>query len=286
MGYVKAIQSGNLLEIFEYEKSLPIRRKKRRKDSYRKQRDKNRPRNSASIQRARASFKRLVRANLIGGQNPALFTFTMFEKLSYSASCRLFTRFISRLGRGRDSEFRYLAVPEFQKRGAVHWHVLIWGLPEHYACQGTWKKRGNRWVFQHECPAGRQCERRTRRISRLWLRGFVDGVVTDGSPRLATYLTKYLQKSMHDKRSSNKKTYYASHNILRPMHVESDSEFVKELLREQVIPSYPHLTERTYDTEWLGKVVYKQYETSYDCKAAERNLAEGDPQVREREEDW
>jgi len=274
MGYVKLIQSGNLLEIFRYEKDLPIRRRKRGKDTYRKQYFEGHARSVASVQRARAGFKRIVRANLARGENPALVTFTMHQKLPYSASCRIFTEFIARFGGNRGTEFRYLAVPEFQKRGALHWHVLIWGLPEHYACKGTWAKSGKKWFFVHLCEAGRQCERRTRSISRLWLRGFVDCIITNGHPRLATYLTKYLQKSLHDRRTFGKKAYHASRNIMRPMSAASGSETFKAILSEHIIPDVKPLTEREYDTEWLGKVVYKQYETSYDCKRLESDGTE------------
>jgi len=164
--------------------------------------------------------------------------------------------------------------------------VLIWGLPEHYACKGTWYKQGNRWRFKHECEPGRQCERRTRVVSRLWQRGFVDGVVTDGHHRLATYLSKYLRKAMHDKRSRGQKAYYASHNILRPLSIGTDSENIQALLREYVIPEHDHLTEKTYHSEWLGKVVYQQYETSYDRKTNGRNGPEDSQQDGHGEEVW
>jgi len=275
MGYQKVIHSGSLLEVFTYEKNLPERRKVRSKDSYSKQRYAPRPRHPDSIRRARTSFKRLVRINLSRESNPSLFTFTMHQKLSYGASSRIFTRFIARLGTGRGKRFRYIAVPEFQKRGAVHWHVLIWGLPKFYACQGSWKKKGKYWIFNHECPSGRQCERRTRVISRLWLRGFVDGIATDGSPRLSTYLSKYLSKAMHDQRSLGKKTYHTSHNILRPMHASSSSESIQAILQENVIPDQQPLTEKEYPSEWLGKVVYKQYEISYDRKRTATDDSQG-----------
>jgi len=276
MGYVKVIHSGSLLEVFRYEKSLPIRRKKRAKDSYRKFYHSDGPRSEDSIRRARASFKRLVRVNLAGSGNPALFTFTMHQKLPYRASSKLFTEFAYRLGKRSGKEFRYIAVPEFQKRGALHWHVLIWGLHEEAACIGEWKKKGKYWFFDHRCSPGRQCERRTRVLSRLWLRGFCDGIATDGHARLATYLTKYLSKSMHDKRTFGKKSYHASRNILRPMYVGSGSAAVASILSEHVIPNVKPLTEREYPSQWLGMVDYKQYEiNSYDSKGSNAHDSEG-----------
>lgn len=162
----------------------------------------------------------------------------------------------------------------------------MWGLPEHYACQGEWKKKGRYWFFQHKCPPGRQCERRTRRVSRVWLRGFVDGVATDGSPKLASYLTKYLSKSMHDIRTFGKKAYHTSHNILRPMHVGSGSEDIAAILKEHVIPNSQPLTHRVYPSEWLGEVDYKQYEIAYVSKGPESNGIEGTAQGGSGEDEW
>jgi len=271
MGHVKMIQSGSILEVFEYEKNIPDRKKKRSQDSYRKQRNKTDPRHPSSIRRSRSAFTRLVRSNLVGDANPSLFTFTLHQKLSYSASSRIFTDFALRLRGIAGGGYRYIAVPEFQKRGAIHWHVLIWGLHVCPACIGTWKKKGKKYHFEHKCPPGRQCERRTRVIARLWLRGFVDGVVTDGSPKLATYLSKYLSKAMYDIRTNGKKAYHTSHNILRPMHVSSSNSSIQTILREHIIPDSQPLTIKEFRTEWLGKVVYKQYETSYDRTRPKNN---------------
>jgi len=282
MGYLKLIHSGSLLEVFHYEKNLPIRRKKRSKNSYRKQYREDHPRSPDSARRARASFKRIVRVNLAGDRTPSLFTFTMHQELPYRTSSRIFTDFAARLRRHCGKEFRYIAVPEFQKRGALHWHVLIWGLQYAKACRGRWIKKGRNWIFIHECKTGRQCERRTRVLGRLWLRGFVDGVVTDGSPKLATYLTKYLSKAMHNKRTFGKKTYHTSRNILRPMHAASGSESIQAILQEEVIPNKKELTKKEYRSEWLGKVVYKQYETSYDRNEARPH----DPEVRAEKRRW
>jgi len=253
MGHTKIIRSGNLIEVYQYEKSIPVRRKFRQPDTYRKGSRGSRPRSADSLRRASKVFRRIVRANLVGDEHPSLFTFTMYQKLSYGASVRIFTRFIVRLRRDYGGEFRYIAVPEFQQRGAVHWHVLIWGLPPHLACVGYYTKYG----FREECTEDRQCERKTRYFARLWLTGFCDGIFTDGSPQLAGYLAKYLSKTMSDIRLSGKKAYYASRNILRPMCVSSAnlSQYFGEIIGVDNSPLHIH----EFNTQWLGRAIYKQY---------------------------
>jgi len=259
MGYTKIIRSGAIIEVYEYEKDLRAPRHRSQPQNRREGIKLIRPRSQNSLRRARVAFRRLVQSNLVGDVPPALFTFTMYQVIPYAASSRIFTKFAARLRRVYGSEFRYIVVPEFQKRGAVHWHALFWGLPENLACKGHFERKGSYKKFIHECEPGRQCERRTRHISRLWLRGFSDGLVTDGHPKLAGYLSKYLSKTMQDPRLRGKKAYYASHNFLRPMSSASSNEFIKSIYVNTVIPNIKPLQETEFMTEWLGKCNYKQY---------------------------
>jgi len=236
MGHIKVIRSGNFLEIYEYEKNVPIRRRPRR-DLITKRDRRSITRTSDSIRRAGKSFRRLVRANLVGNETPTLLTLTMYETLPLSTSSKFFNRFIDRLRRSVGHEFRYIAVPEFQKRGAVHFHILIWGLDHKYA----------------------QTEHQTRYFSRIWLRGFCDCVVTDGHPKLAGYLSKYMQKGMSDIRLSGKKAYYASSNILRPMSTATGNPFIKDIIYKNLVPVDNCLHEHEFMTQWLGKCYYKSY---------------------------
>jgi len=238
MGYTKIIRSGDLLEVYKYEKNLPIRRKARSKraESAREEYFGARPRNADSIRRATKSFRRIVRSNLVGPVPPTLFTLTMYQKLSYRTSSRIFTKFIARLRRIRGSSFRYIAVPEFQSRGAVHWHLLMWG-------------------FYEEAKS----ERTTRYFSRLWQRGFVDCLTTDGHPKLSGYLAKYMSKTMSDIRLGGQRAYYTSHNVLRPMYTASGNLSIQEVYKEELIPVDNLLTTYEFNTQWLGRCNYQSF---------------------------
>jgi len=234
--YQKVWISGYRTDLFSYERrphafgrpkgySVPRYRKgiKRRAD------------NAA---RSRDSFRRLVASNLLGDNAPALCTLTFAREVtvdeSYSALKR-FVRCIEKLG---FQGFKYISVIEYQKKGRIHFHLLIWGLPEYVA----------------------ESERQLRNLQRLWQRGFVDCRKTDGSIKLASYMAKYLFKSMRDPRYGGERAYSASRNVLRPVLLKAASAaiYVEECLG---VDNYP-LQTREYQTEWLGRCLYQLFNTN------------------------
>jgi len=244
--YIKFIQSGSMLERYEYEKEPVINAKRKRVIA---RWEPFGVRRTSSAKRAQSSFFRLVRANISPTRPPALLTLTMREIITLKEAWRAYQLFAQRWRRSV-SGVSYIAVSEFQRRGAVHFHVLVWGLND-------------------DEIAG---ERNTRRIAKLWGHGFVDIRSSDGSPRLATYLAKYLFKAVHDPRNVGQKLYSASRNVVRSVSVKSKEAvnfFEREISgqREAVTQeelggvdnSLECLKEVVYTTKWLGKCVYKVY---------------------------
>jgi len=236
MAYVKVVQSGNLLEVYEYEKPLPQQNYRKRKRNTTVGNRKYSFRRRDNVGRLKKSFQRLIRANLARDGSPLLFTFTMAEVVRVQLGYECFSGFIQRLRRQYGKDFRYIAVPEFQKRGAVHFHVLFWGLPEKIAVD----------------------ERSSRTIQRLWGYGYVDCILTDGSPRLASYLSKYMQKAVFDDRLLYQKAYVCSRNALRPMSFP----FVQAVANLDLIWGTDELLvyKKSFDTMWLGRCDYSSYE--------------------------
>lgn len=204
----------------------------------RRQREPSYRRSYASTSRSRRIFSLLVRANVSRARPPILLTLTMFEPVAWSLASRRFKDFVSRLRRRHGSRFSYIAVPEFQKRGAIHYHVLIFGL-EPSAQQD--RERA-------------QTERTARYFARLWGWGFCDCVITDGSPALAGYLAKYMHKAMQDQRIGEKKAYLASGNILRPMRTPLLTQGVYDIVSPEVIPTLPPQRVREYVSHYMGRV--------------------------------
>jgi len=235
MGYTKVIRSGNLIELYEFSKKLQEKRPQSRKKSNRNTHT-HPSRRFSNVSNTRKRIRRIIRANLDGNENPALITCTMYEILPVKASFAAHTAFLASLKRKTALKIRYVTVLEFQKRGACHFHTLIWGLPKQ--------------VIDNE--------KRTRNIQRQWTRGYVDCIHTDGKPALVGYLIKYLQKSMHDPRLAGEKSYSCSRDVLRPMQVAGNtlSDYLGEIIPDDAIIK----THKRFDTEWLGEAKYTAYE--------------------------
>lgn len=165
-------------------------------------------------------------------------TLTMRDIVEIGEAYKLYTAFGKRLRYMHGNEMSWIAVPEFQKRGAVHFHVLVWGLND-------------------EAIAN---ERNTRALASLWGHGFIDIVKTDGNARLASYLAKYMSKAMHDIRLVGKRGYSASRNVLRPVSLVSPFQ-VRFITQHFGLggDNAPLTRERSYETMYMGRCVYKQF---------------------------
>lgn len=253
MAYNKYIRSGNTLEVYFYDRSCPPRngnpRIKRnnkidfnravfldngtfeqgsQERAYFKRRD--------NALRSSMAFKRLILSNLGGGERPLLITLTFKENKTRIDECAGFFHFFTqRMRKQFGKNFRYIAVPEFQKRGAVHYHALFWGL-------------GDRVHLE---------ERYTRTIASLWKQGFVFIKETDGNEKLSSYLAKYMVKAINDRRLMGKKAYFASRNVIRPIISSGfpDWFFYDDF---QLSPDRAILTKQ-YMTKYMGKGRYELY---------------------------
>jgi len=242
--YTKIIRSGTIVEVYTYEKDPPEYRPRK------KSRFKNPRRYRRNVSRARATFFRLVLSNLGAGQTPAFLTLTMREIVSLRAGWKAFQAFGAKLRHHYPGRLAYIAVPEFQERGAVHFHCLVWGLTDEEIAS----------------------ERGSRRIAKLWGHGFIDARSSDGSPKLAGYLAKYMFKAMWDERLSGQKSYSASRSLMRSVSLKSKTAVAlveMEINGDRINidgsiskgvdnPLVPE-KEKEYTTEWLGKCNYKVY---------------------------
>lgn len=245
MGYRKLIQSGNLIETYEYKLDNIPRRANQRKREKNRSHIASRNRRPDNLYRLKGRFTRLIRSNLYGSEAPLFVTLTMYETVSVRRAYRSFSRFVQRLRARYGKAFKYVAVPEFQGNvysrtgelkeygGAVHFHALFWFL-----------------------PITPQKERSRRILQWAWRRGYVDCIQTDGSVKLAGYLGKYLFKAMHDERIGYQKAYVASRNVLRPVQVSYASAF--QYLSEIVGGITPSVV-RQFETQWLGTCKYTRY---------------------------
>jgi len=189
-----------------------------------------------NARRAALAFRRLVACQLDGREQPLLLTLTYGENQGdLRVGYKRFTDFIEALRYKYGKDFKYVAVPEFQKRGAVHFHALFWGLP----------------------ASVRTEQRITREIDKLWQVGWVFIKQTDGDVRLSGYLSKYMHKAFTDTRLAGQKAYTGSRNLQRPISIKGVNSI--DYILDDYECAQLCLQEAEYETQWLGRCNYKRY---------------------------
>jgi len=236
----KKIVAGNIIELYEYEKEVrtgkdnemdkPVGRKGKGLDWLLK--EKNR---ADALQRAKKTLRRLINANVDAWSEKAkFFTLTFRDNVKDIkwANCE-FKKFRQRLsrhiwGRNKPNELRYVAVIEFQERGAVHYHVITFNMP---------------YVPSVE-------------LESIWGHGFVKINAIDDVDNVGAYVTKYMTKDNDDERLREEKCYFSSRGLLKPVE-----EIVEEkdltALREALSPVKHY--ECSFLNEHLGNITYEQY---------------------------
>jgi len=250
--YSKVITYGNHAEVYRYElrpRRIGISRAVKGSDGVsRLSKDgqdathapkQKKIRTEANARSASMAFRRLVAANLGGLNNPVLLTLTYRENITdLDRSRKDFNTFAKRAKGTFGGEVRYIVVAEFQERGAIHFHALVWGIPESVV----------------------NGERSSRLVAGLWGQGFVDIKKTDGHVKLATYLSKYMKKMFIDPRLAGRKAYISSQNCIRPV-IDKDCILSKYFygVMDYDLSTGGVLENVEYDTQWLGRALYKKY---------------------------
>lgn len=248
MSYVRTIQSGNVYEVYEYKRDYVPKNKRdylqnTRRASIPRERDfVTRSRSSRSIKRAKNALIRLITANIQRETVPAFFTLTIERETPLEVGYSYLSEFWKHVFK-QYGKCRYIGVPEWQSRGVLHFHFLVWGLPR----ESTDNKR----------------ERSTRNFQRHWYRGFCDvRNARYNSLGLAGYLAKYLTKALIDHRLGNRRAYTCSRNIQRPCSTGYNA-------------AHGHVDELTpvefdvdkvfeYETIYLGNCRYTKYVKNID----------------------
>lgn len=247
MGYTKVISYSNIVEVYEYEENIRHNgRKKRDSESSNsgknisirgadipRQEKQTKVRNKANARRSVLAFKRLVSSNLGESDCPVFLTLTYAENLTDLRRARKdFNSFATNVKNRYGKQIRFVCVPEFQKRGAIHFHTLFWGLPSILV----------------------ERERDTRVLAKLWGKGFIDLKKTDGNKKIAGYCAKYMQKSFLDERLSGMRAWTASRNLKKPFEDKNTLLLPYYYGYKGIdLSTATLLYESEYMTQWLGK---------------------------------
>lgn len=177
-----------------------------------------------SLRRTKARITRLIDSNS---------DLTVFVTLTFKENIRelseaniIFNKFIKRLKR-KITNLKYLAVPEFQKRGAVHYHVLINSEMAHDTLQ------------------------------EIWGQGFVMINKVKHVNNLGMYISKYVGKDLFDIRYFGKRKILASKNLEQPVVITTYQK-IKEFMINAIGNIKP-IFDKLYRSDWLGKIRYRLY---------------------------
>lgn len=234
----KIIVSGNVVELYEYE--LPVVKSDCKRigragqdDTTLQTKRSNREKVAA---RARQKVRRYANANF--SNKSKFITLTFADNVTdLKTANREFVKARKRLSRFLKMPLEYIAVPEFQERGAVHYHLLM------------------------NCPYIEN-----RELARLWGHGFVKINAIDKVDNIGAYITKYMTKDGLDERLAGQKSYFMSHNLKAP-EIATDSEIIEEVLADMDVKRVACLS--SFDSEYYGTIRYTQYVLQASVSLAE-----------------
>ena len=224
----KLIVSGNVAELYEYEfpvsrsaPSKPIGRAGQTGTTEEQKRENRKKR----AQRARQKVRRYANANF--SKDSKFITLTFKDNVTDLKAANLaFTEAVKRFNRYFGYRIQYIAVPEFQKRGAVHYHMLL-----------------NVPYIPHD------------KLAELWGHGFVKVNRIDNVDNIGAYITKYMTKDNMDERLNGVKCYFRSYNLKKPEQTTNE-ELIDEVLSTCDVERVAYTS--NFDTEYFGEVRYTQ----------------------------
>jgi hypothetical protein len=234
----KIIISGNIVEVYEYDKPILKGYKDTKKSSKGRQAiasdgDKEVNRDKV-LNRARRDLRRLINSNIDVYGVPAKFvTLTFRDDIEdLKKANREFTKFIKRLKRYFDIDVKYAAVPEvqqerFEKYGVKvwHYHVIFFNLP---------------YIKSND-------------LADIWRNGFIKINRIDRVSNVGAYICKYMTKDNKD--LVGQKCYFTSRGLKKPVEIKED-ERVDSLTAS--LPSTALTFESTFENEY-NSVLYRQY---------------------------
>ena len=232
----RIIVSGNVVEITTYErgyfKNYHDAKKVGRSSKNTTNEEKTFNREKV-LQRARARVRRLVCAN---PQLNKFFTLTFAENVTdlkyaniqFSCFIRRLNRYLDKIGKDR---MQYIAVVEFQERGAIHYHLLC-NLP---------------YISVYK-------------LQEIWKNGFVWIKNISNVDNLGAYVTKYMSKDNADERLVGNRCYFTSQGLQEPTTIEENGieNIISHLLLAGEIELRKEPYKNTFYNEQLGNIEYTQ----------------------------
>jgi len=191
-----------------------------------------------NILRSKFGLQRLVKAN--EKEFKTFITLTFAENitdLDYANYCfNIFCKQVRRL----KPDFKYVCVPEFQRRGAVHYHLLT-----------------NLDINNDVNIIIPQKDTNNQYDVRFWKHGFTS-VFPLYNINVVGYISKYMTKDI-DNRLFGRKRYFYSQNLKRPKEYLIDLDSDDFLIMLELISDKEEVFKNTYLTKSGEAVFFTEY---------------------------
>lgn len=224
---LKLIQCGDYFQLYLYENKKtkkilnePINDldlRKVNKSNKKTKQDKVKKIEERSIIRSKLSCQRIAKANMNVWKSFITLTFKDNLKDINTADKRL-KYFLTKIRRVK-KDFKYLGIREFQKRGAIHYHILT-----NIACDSfIIPKREKKHLYN---PNTKQYKDLEYYDIKYWLDGFSSAEpITDDAKKIVGYISKYMTKDI-DQRLFGYRRYFYSKNLIMPItsYINTTSE--------------------------------------------------------------
>lgn len=226
----KVIIAGNVIEVYEYEKSVHFGYKDTRKNSKGRgsiasadDKEKNREK---VLSRARKDLRRIINCNIQKYSKFLTLTFKdNVQDLDYANN--EFKNFIKRLNYHYGIKIKYTAVIEFQKRGAIHYHCILYNLVQKINVQ---------------------------ELQEIWKHGFIKINSIDNVDNVGAYVCKYMTKT-DDDRLLGRRMYFNSRGLNRPQEIK-EPDLIEQLQKSLLNQALKY--ENTFKNDY-NSINYKQY---------------------------
>lgn len=235
----KVVVSGKHVEVYKYKKQVWREFEKKNFEDEKPQKEPKqlnafeqmeimKQKQQYSVNRTRTEIRRLINSN---PQLTKFMTLTFAKNITDLKEANyIFNQFIKSMNY-KYPDFKYLAIPEFQQRGAVHYHLL---------CE---------MPFIH-----------FREIAEIWGQGNIDIRTLNDVDNIGAYVCKYLSKDMFDERTFGKKKFFRSQSLSEPIELLGywAMKFV-----ERVCFALKPVFENKFESEWVGEVEYQAYKLDF-----------------------
>lgn len=185
-------------------------------------------RDKTSFWRAKQNLIRLIACNTgSSAEKPTFWTFTFDPKKceniqDLKSANYYFKIFRQQLTRKLGYKPKYIAVPEFQKNGNVHYHVIFFNLPFIATDIGAYKKT----------PSLLKKKVYDFTMNDIWTYGFTHVILLNKVRNVSLYLIKYMSKSFNSNtgnKTYGEKLYFSSKGLERPKEYYDRAEIYPEL---------------------------------------------------------